>query len=151
MWCILRPNRSTTLPQSMGFSPIPLDVSRIIFLVKPFVIGDAKFLLDLTYSKEITPSLNNCLTAPCLMRMCLFFPLYTLFLAIPIVACESQWRETGEVCLSHKGVSAKRFLSHLASCTANLRAMNFNSMVERAIHVCLKDFHEIAPAPKVNT
>ena len=140
MWCILRPNRSTTLSQSMGFSPIPLGISRIIFIAKHLVIGSAKFLSDFTYSKEITPSFNNCLTAPCLMWMYLFFPLYTLFLAIPIDVCESQWRETGEACLPHKGISAKKFIIHLAFCAANSRAMNSYSMVEDAIQFDLEDF-----------
>ena len=131
----------------MGFSSIPLDISRIIFLINPLVIGSTKIYLDLTYSKEITPSFNNCLNAPRLMRLCLFFILlYTLFLSIPITGCESQWRETGESCLPHKSISAKRFLSHSASCPANSRAMNSDSMVECAIQVCLEDFHEIAPA-----
>ena len=79
MWCILRPKRSTTLPQPMGFIPIPLDVSRIIFLIKPLVIGSTKFLLNHTYSKEITPNFNSWLTAICLMQICLIFPLYALF------------------------------------------------------------------------
>ena len=36
MWCILGPNWSTTLPQSMVFIPIPLDVSRIILVSSPW-------------------------------------------------------------------------------------------------------------------
>lgn len=31
------------------------------------------------------------------------------------------------------------------------RDMNFDSMVEPAIEVCLDDFHEVAPLPKVST
>ena len=29
-------------------------------------------------------------------------------------------------------------------------AMNFDSMVDHAMHVCLKDFHDIVVPPKVN-
>ncbi|PHT54081.1 hypothetical protein CQW23_08543 [Capsicum baccatum] len=57
---------------------------------------------------------------------------------IPIATCESQCKETGDICLPHKGTSVKRFLNHTTSCPVNSRAMNSDSMVERAIQVALK-------------
>ncbi|KAM7478675.1 hypothetical protein LguiA_026888 [Lonicera macranthoides] len=47
--------------------------------------------------------------------------------------------------------SAKRFLSHSASVHAFSKAISSDSMVERAIHVCLEDFQDTAPPPRVNT
>ena len=55
---------SITLPQSMDFSLIPLDFSRMIHLIEPLVSGSPKFRLDLTYSKEMTLCSSNCFTAP---------------------------------------------------------------------------------------
>lgn len=85
--------RVSTIPsQSIGLRSIPLDISRTTHLVNPLVRESARFFSDLTYSKEITPCFRSCLpfTALYLMRICLFFPLYTLFCATPIAAYESQ-------------------------------------------------------------
>ena len=73
-------------PQHKGLSHISLDDSRTNFLVRPLGRESAKFLSDLTNSKEFTPFFNNSLNESCLMRMCLLFPLYTLFMEIPITA-----------------------------------------------------------------
>ena len=139
--------------QSMGFNCTPLHISRIIFLFNPLVMGSTKFLLDLCIfqgNNTQFQQLFKCTISDANMSFLLLL-LYTLFYSIPITACESQWRESGEACLPHKGISAKRFLSHWASYPANSRAMNSYSMVECAIQVCFEDFHEIAPAPKVST
>ncbi|KAK9142524.1 hypothetical protein Syun_011924 [Stephania yunnanensis] len=50
-----------------------------------------------------------------------------------------------------QGISSKKFLSHSASSAALSRAMNSDSMVDRAIHVSFDDFQEIAAPPNVNT
>ena len=50
----------------------------------------------------------------------------------------------------HIGMSSKRFRSHSASSPALSKAMNSDSMVNHAIHVCLEDFHDIVVPPKVN-
>ena len=41
--------------------------------------------------------------------------------------------------------------SHSASSPALSKAMNSDSIVERAIHVCLEDFQETVVPPRVNT
>ena len=38
-----------------------------------------------------------------------------------------------------------------ASSPALSKAMNSDSIVDRAIHVCLEDFQETAPPPSMNT
>ena len=48
---------STIVPQFIGLSPIPLEVSRMTRLVKPVISGSTKFLLNLKYSKEMNPCL----------------------------------------------------------------------------------------------
>ena len=50
----------------------------------------------------------------------------------------------------HIGMSSKKFQSHSVSSPALSKAMNFDSMVDHAIHVCLEDFHDISRPPKVN-
>ena len=48
-------------------------------------------------------------------------------------------------------MSSEKFLNHSASSTTLSKAINYDSIVERAIHVCLEDFQEIAAPPNVNT
>ena len=50
----------------------------------------------------------------------------------------------------HIGMSSIKFQSHSASFPALSKARNSDSMVKNAIHIYLKDFHDIAPPPKVN-
>ena len=50
----------------------------------------------------------------------------------------------------HIGMSSIKFQSHSASSPALSKAMNSDFMVDHAIHICLEDFHDIAPPPKVN-
>ena len=51
----------------------------------------------------------------------------------------------------HNGIFSKNCQSHFASSPALSKTMNFDSIVERAIHVCLKDFQNTAAPPRVNT
>jgi len=51
----------------------------------------------------------------------------------------------------HNGISFKNCRSHSASSPALSKAMSSDSIVERAIHVCLEDFQDTAVTPKVNT
>ena len=51
----------------------------------------------------------------------------------------------------HNGISSKNYRSHSTSSPALFKAMNSDFIVERAIHVCLEDFQDIAAPPKVNT
>ena len=51
----------------------------------------------------------------------------------------------------HNGISSKNYRSHFASSLALSKAMNFDFIVEQAIHVCLKDFQGTAAPPRVNT
>ena len=57
----------------------------------------------------------------------------------------------GAIGLGQNGISSKKFRSHSASSPALSKAMNSDSIVERAIHVCLDDFQDIAPPPIVKT
>ena len=50
----------------------------------------------------------------------------------------------------HNGISFKNCQSHSASSLTLSKAMNSDSIVEQAIHVCLKDFHDTAALPRVN-
>ena len=47
-------------------------------------------------------------------------------------------------------MSSRRFQSHSASFPALSKAMNSDSMVDHAIHICLEEFHDIVVPPKVN-
>ena len=51
----------------------------------------------------------------------------------------------------HNGISSKSYRSHSASSPTLSKPMNFDSIVERAIHVCLEDFQDTAAPPKINT
>ena len=53
--------------------------------------------------------------------------------------------------LRHIGISFKNYRSYSASSPALYKAMNSDSIVERAIHVCLKDFQDTTALPRVNT
>ena len=50
----------------------------------------------------------------------------------------------------HIGMPSIKFRSHSASSPALSKAMNSDSMVDRAIHVYLEDFHDITAPPIVN-
>ena len=51
----------------------------------------------------------------------------------------------------HNDISFKNYRNHSASSPALSKAMNSDFIVERAIHVCLEDFHYTAAPPRVNT
>ena len=51
----------------------------------------------------------------------------------------------------HNGISFKNCRSHSASSPTLSKTMNFDSIVKRAIHVCLEDFQDIAAPPRANT
>ena len=74
-----------------------------------------------------------------------------LLLALAYAAMLSQCMHIAVTGLCHTGMSSKKFLSHSASSAALSSAINLDSIVERAIHVCLEDFQEMAAPPKVNT
>ena len=57
----------------------------------------------------------------------------------------------GDIGLGQNGISSNKFRSHSASSPALSKVMNSDSIVERAIHVCLDDFQDIAPPPIVKT
>ena len=57
----------------------------------------------------------------------------------------------GVIGLGQNGIFSKKFRSHSASSHALSKTMNSDSIVERAIHVCLDDFQDIAPPPIVKT
>ena len=71
--------------------------------------------------------------------------------ALPIAAWLSQCIHTGATGLGQYGVSSKKFRSHSAFSPALSNAINSDSIVERAMQVCLDDFQETAPPPIVNT
>ena len=52
---------------------------------------------------------------------------------------------------SHNGISYKNYRSHSASSPALSKVMNFNSIMERSIHVWLEDFQDIVAPLRVNT
>ena len=87
----------------------------------------------------------------CRRFICLDFPLYSAFLAQPCATMLSQCIHTAVTGFGHNGISSRNFLSHSASSAAVSKAINYDSIVERAIHVCLDDFHDTAAPPSVNT
>jgi len=56
-----------------------------------------------------------------------------------------------DTAFGHNSISFKNYRNHYASSPALSKAINFDSIVERAIHVCLKDFQDTAAPPRVNT
>ena len=50
----------------------------------------------------------------------------------------------------HNGISSKNYRSHSASYPALSKAMNSDFIMKQAIHVCLKDFQDIAALSRVN-
>ena len=63
----------------------------------------------------------------------------------------SQCMHIGAIGLGQNGISSYKFQSHSASSPALSKAMNSDSIIERAIHVYLDDFQYIAPPPLVKT
>ena len=57
----------------------------------------------------------------------------------------------GAIGLGQNEKSSKKLRRHSASSNALFKAMNSYSIVERAIHVGLDDFQDIAPPPIVKT
>ena len=51
--------------------------------------------------------------------------------------------------LGQNGTSSMKFRSHSASSPALFKAMNSDTIVERAIHVCFDDLQDIVPPPIV--
>ena len=52
--------------------------------------------------------------------------------------------------LGHNSMPSKNYRSHSASSPALSKAINSDSIVERAMQVCLKDFQDTAEPPRVN-
>ena len=71
--------------------------------------------------------------------------------ALPIAASLSQCMQIGPIGLGQNEISSRKFWSHSASSPALSKAMNSDPIVERAMHVCLDDFQEIAHPPNMNT
>jgi len=51
--------------------------------------------------------------------------------------------------LGHSGISFKNYRSHSASSLALFKALNSDSIVERAMQVCLEDFQDTVAPPRV--
>ena len=50
----------------------------------------------------------------------------------------------------HNGISYKNYRSHYASSLAISKAINYDSIIDRAIHICLEDFQDTAAPSRVN-
>ena len=85
----------------------------------------------------------------CLRCMCRDLPLYIVFWALQIADWLSQYILIAGTDLGQLRISYRKFLSHSASFDVLSNAMNFDSMVDRAIHVYLEDFHDTATLPSV--
>ena len=53
--------------------------------------------------------------------------------------------------LGHSGISFKNYRSHSTSSPALSKAINFDSIVKRTMHICLEDFQDTAAPLRVNT
>jgi len=134
---------------SVTFSPIPFDAQFIRSLLTLLVHGSARLSFDDIKSIEITSFGNNCLTVLCLWQMCLDLLLYTKFYALDIAAWLSQWMHKRGTSLSHRGISSKNYRSHSASSPTLSKAINSDSIVERAMQFCLEDFQDTVASPRV--
>ena len=56
-----------------------------------------------------------------------------------------------DIGLGQNEISSMKFRSHSTFSSALSKAMNSDSIVERAIQVCLDDFQDISPPPIVKT
>jgi len=50
--------------------------------------------------------------------------------------------------LGFSGISSKNYRSYFASPPALFKAINFDSIVERVMQVCLEDFHDTIVPPR---
>ena len=57
----------------------------------------------------------------------------------------------GGTSFGHLGISSRTWHSYLASSLHFSSAINSDSIVDTAIIICIKDFHEIVALPNVNT
>ena len=135
----------------MSFSHIPLYDFSTNFLFNHLVNGSAMLSLDLTLSKEINPIESSCLMLLCLQRICLDLPLSIMFCALPIADWLSQCMHTEGTCFGHLGISSRKWCTHSVSSPYLSIAINSYFIIDRAITVCLKDFHEIVAPSNVNT
>ena len=57
----------------------------------------------------------------------------------------------GDIGFGHLGISSRKWSSHSTSSSHSSSAINSYSIVDMAISVCFKDFHETAALLNVNT
>ena len=140
---------TTTLDFCNRHKPHPPRCFFHYFLFSGLVKGSAKFNFDLTNSRDITSVSRSYNTILCLRPICLFFLLNIFLLALEIVAWLSQHIDIDGASLVHKGISTKRFLSHSASKLTFSKAISSTSIVDRVMQVCLANFQETTPPPRV--
>ena len=109
------------------------------FLFSGLIEGSTKFNSDIINYKDITPVSNSCRTILCLKRICLFFSLNILLLTLAIATWLSQHIDTCGVGLVHKGIFAKRFISHSTSELAFSKAINRE---KNSVFSSLPRFHQ---------
>ena len=119
------------------------------FLFSGFVKWSTKFNFDLTNSRDIIHVSSSCHTILCLKRICLFFSLNILLLALAIVAWLSQCIDTSGVGLILRGIFSKRLLSHSTSKLVFSKVINLVSIVEWVMQVYLADFKESVLSQRV--
>ena len=73
------------------------------------------------------------------------------FLALPTAALLSQCIHTAGTGLGQLKISSKKFRSHSASSPALSKEINFDSIVDLEIQVCLDYFQDTTAPPSVNT
>jgi len=134
-----------------SFSLISLDAQFIRSSLKPFVNESARLSFDDTKLIEIIQFESNYLTMLYLRWMCLNLPLCIKFCTLDIAAWLSQWIYMAGTGLGHRGISFKNYQWYSTSSPALSKAINSDFIVERVIHVCLKDFQDTNVPPRVNT
>ena len=100
---------------------------------------------------NIIPFERSYLIVLCLCLICLYLPLYTLLLALTWATILSHCIQIVVTGLNQIGMSLKKFFSHSASSTALSSAMNFDYIVDHAIHDYLEDFHKTVASLNVKT
>src|SRR4051812_38058006 len=136
----------------MGLNPISLDALFITLRDSPFVKGYARFLSVSIYATVIIPEFLNFLTGfkclfTCLDDFALSLELFTLTITVWL----SQFKRIVGTGFSTIGKSIKSSRSHSDSTMVVSKAVSSASIVDLVNMVCLRDLHDTAPPPRVNT
>src|SRR4051812_33351710 len=136
----------------MGLNPISLDALSITFRDSPFVKGSARFFSVSIYATVITPEFLNFLTDfkrlfTCLDDFALSLKLFTFTITVWL----SQFKRISGTGFSTTCKSIKSSRSHSDSTVVVSKTVSSASIVDLVNMVFLRDLHDTASPPRVNT